>query len=253
MAGRLRLGLRMVALTFLIVVFYGLRLVTWPLAAVFRRLDRRWLRFLFRQWARCVAALFGMRVTVRGTPPKPPYFMVTNHLTYMDGIALASQLGCVFLAKGEIAHWPVLGFLAKQVNVIFVDREKRSDTLRVNALITRMLDEGEGILMFAESTTSRGLAVQPFKTALLQPAAQQRLPVHYATLHYSAPPGSPPASEWITWWTDISFGAHFFRMLRQPGFNATVTFGDTPISGMDRKVLAEQLRDAVQAQFTPID
>ncbi len=253
MAGRIRIGARIVALTLLTLGMYGIRLITWPLTFAFRHVDRRWRCCLFRQWARGVAAIFGMRVRVEGAPPEPPYFMVTNHLTYMDSIVLASQLGCVFLVRGDVANWPVVGFFAKQVNMIFVDRSKRSDTVRVNDLIASTLAEGEGIVMFPESTTSRGLAVQPFKTALFQPAAESSLPVHYATLHYEAFPGSPPASEWITWWTPVTFGEHLFGVMRRNGFDARVTFGKDPITCPERKQLAEQVQAAVQAQFTPIE
>jgi 1-acyl-sn-glycerol-3-phosphate acyltransferase len=139
------------------------------------------------------------------------------------------------------------------VNVIFIDRKKRSDTLRVNDHIEQALSDGEGVIMFAESTTSRGTEVCSFKTALFEAAARNNFPVHCAAIHYDAPPGSPPASEWITWWTPISFGAHVCRVLRQRGLNAKLSFGETPISGRDRKLLAEQTRAAVQALFEPVD
>ena len=250
---KLRAIARLTATVALALGLFGVRVLSLPFGLVSRRLDRLILRSLFRTWATATAHIFGMRITVQGKPPTPPFFLVTNHLTYLDGIVLASQLGCVFLAKSEVADWPVLGFLARQVNVIFVQRQKRYDTLRVNDLIADTLARGEGVVMFAESTTSKGDAVQPFKTALFESAARNGFPVHYAAIRYVAPPSAPPASEWITWWREVSFGEHLMGVLRRKRLSATVTFGDEPLTGTDRKVLAQQLHDAVQRIFVPVE
>ncbi len=252
MSGVIRLALRVAALLAATLGFYGLRLVLLLFTFAFPRMDSRARQFILKRWARTCARILGMRVSVIGPLPRAPFFLVSNHLTYLDVLTLASQLGCVFVAKSEMAGWPLVGFLAKQMNVIFVDRLKRNDTLRVNALIAQTIAGGEGVVMFPESTTSRGDDVRPFKTALFESAAENGFPVRCAAIHYAALPGDPPASEWITWWTTASFGAHGGRVLRQRGLNAVVTFGETPISGSDRKLLAEQARAAVQALFIPV-
>ena len=93
----------------------------------------------------------------------------------------------------------------------------------------------------------------PFKSALLEPAVENGCPVHYATIHYEAAEGAPPASQWVCWWDDTPFGAHVLRMLREPGYTATVTFGAEPIVAADRKTLVQDLWQAASKQFTPID
>lgn len=253
MSGSVRLLWRVAALAATTLGLYAVRLLSLPFTIAFAQTDRRVRQALLRTWARTCARIYGMRIRTIGTPPKPPFFLVTNHLTYLDAVTLASQIDVIFVAKSEVSDWPAVGFFSKQVNVIFVDRKKRSDTLRVNDSIESTIRSGESVVMFPESTTSRGDDVQPFKTALFQPAAQYGFPVHYAAIHYAALPGSPPATEWITWWTEISFGGHISRVLRQPGMNVTLTFCDAPITGNDRKVLAEQAHDGVQALFAPCE
>jgi hypothetical protein len=107
--------------------------------------------------------------------------------------------------------------------------------------------------MFPEGKTSQGQGVRPFKSSLLEPAVRRNIPVHYATIRYSAPSGLAPASQWVCWGTSMPFGAHVTRVLRQPGFEATLRFGPKPIAAPDRKLLTRQLYDAVVAQFVPVD
>ncbi|HOZ49965.1 MAG TPA: lysophospholipid acyltransferase family protein [Candidatus Hydrogenedentes bacterium] len=234
-------------------VLFALRLLTMPVGLVSPRLDAISRRFLIRVWGHGIAQIIGMRVIVKGKPPKPPYFVVSNHLSHADGYLFARTLGCVFVVKGDVARWPVVGFLMRSGNVVFINREKRSDTVRVNEIIRELLADGEGVLMFAESTTSPGKDMLPFKTSLFAPAAEGNIPVHYATVHYQAPKGQPPASEWIGWWRMEPFFGHMWRMIGYPGFTATLTFGSEPIACPDRKELARKLWEACKAQFTPVE
>ena len=231
------------------------RLAVWPLRLVSPRLETRYRGAVVRLWARVVWAIMGMRVTVRGGPPKPPFFLVSNHVSHVDIYLMAGLLGCTFVAKSEVKTWPILGVLARCGDIIFVVRAKRSDTVRVNECIGEALDRGHGVVMFAESTTSRGHEIRPFRTALLEPAVSNDCPVHYATIHYATGDGLSPASDWVCWWDGrpASFGMHLLRLLSKPGFRAEVTFGEAPISAPDRKALAQRLREAAMAQFTPIE
>jgi len=251
--GTFRVAIRILGMAGYILAFFVLWTLGRPFARLFEGGAVRWRRFAFRTWARCVARMFGMRIIVHGQPPKPPFFLVSNHLTYMDGLTIASVVGGEFVAKSEVAHWPAIGFFARRVNAIFVDRQKRSDTVRVNKLIRETLDRGEGVVMFAESTTSKGTTIMPYKTALFAPAIEYGIPVYYATIHYNPRPGLPPATQWITWWEPISFGAHFVRMAQYPGFDAVLTFGTEPISGTDRKELAKAVYEASLRQFVPME
>src|SRR6185295_13548709 len=48
----------------------------------------RWRSRVVRRWARGLGALVGMRVTVRGPVPRSPFFLVANHLSYVDILLL---------------------------------------------------------------------------------------------------------------------------------------------------------------------
>ncbi len=233
-------------------ILYLARLLVWPVVLVSEKADRRLRRWLLQSWARLFAVVAGVKVVVRGTPPKPPFFIVANHVSYMDMLILNHQTGSIFVSREDVQFWPIIGFMAKSVYVIFIDRQDKRDTVRVNKLIEHALEMGDGVAVFAESRISCGLDVEPFKSSLIEPAIANRIPVHYATVTYETPEGCPLASKIIGWWRPEPFFAHLLRLLRCPGFTVTIRFGPEPISGTDRKELAERLHAAVREQFVPL-
>lgn len=248
---------RIVVRVLLTAVFTGAlcvaRLLAWPVGWIDVKAGVRARQALVRCWGRGVARIIGMRVETIGPLPTPPYCLVANHVSHLDAYLLAGLLGCTFVVKHDVADWPVLGSVARLADAIFVNRAKASDTLRVNEQVRDALARGEGMVIFVESTTSQGHSLLPFKSALLEAPVRNACPVHYATIHYETPPGTPPASEWISWWDDTPFPKHVAGILKRPGFKATVRFGEEPISAPDRKTLAKQLQAACEAQFIPLE
>jgi 1-acyl-sn-glycerol-3-phosphate acyltransferase len=211
-----------------------------------------WRNFLFRSWARTTAAIMGMKIQVSGRPPRAPFFLVSNHLSYIDIVVFASLLDCVFIAKLDIASWPVMGVICRSFHTIFIDRNKRRDIARVNARIEQTLAAGQSVMLFAEGTSTRGASVLPFKASLLEPAAKASYPVSYAAVSYRTPINQPPAHVSVCWWDEITFLNHLFALFHVPKFEAIVVFGEHSIQAADRKVLAERLWQAVTEQFIPV-
>jgi 1-acyl-sn-glycerol-3-phosphate acyltransferase len=142
--------------------------------------------------------------------------------------------------------------MCRSLYILFVDRRQKRDAVRVNKDIEHTLAMGDGITVFAESRISAGRDVEPFKSALIQPALIAGVPVHHAAITYATRPGHPPANRVVGWWRPEPLLYHFRRYLKQPGCTATITFGDTPIQEEDRKLLAKKLTEAVRANFTPV-
>ncbi|HEY7546615.1 MAG TPA: lysophospholipid acyltransferase family protein [Blastocatellia bacterium] len=212
----------------------------------------RWRNFVFRTWARGTARLTGIKINLRGMPPRPPFFLVSNHLGYLDVVVMAACLDCIFIAKRDVESWPLIGFLCRQVDTIFIDRENRRDVVRVNSLIEKALIEGRGVVLFAEGTSTEGRAVAPFNPALLHSAAKSAFPVSYSAVSYRAATGEPPAHLSVCWWGDMTFADHLFRLFQLSSIEATLSFGSEPIVEGDRKLLANELWRAVNEQFIPV-
>ena len=240
---------RVLAMCVATAFFYLLWLLISPLLMASVRASYAWRNFNCRRWARVTAALLGMRISVKGTPPEAPFFLVSNHLSYLDILVFAVQTDCLFIAKSEVASWPVFGFLSRSMGTIFVNRNRRRDVLRVNALLEMALACGKGVLLFPEGTSSAGNGVLPFHSGLLEPGVKAAYPVSYASVTYETPPDQPPAPVSVCWWGDMTFLSHFYRLLQLKTFDACVVFGSHSIRADDRKTLAQSLRQAIQEEF----
>jgi 1-acyl-sn-glycerol-3-phosphate acyltransferase len=248
----LRVTTRMPALCALACAMYALLIAGSTLLSFSSRKRLLWRSAIFRAWAKATVALLGIKITARGTPPEAPFFLVSNHLSYVDVLVLASQVDCVFIAKRDIASWPVIGPLCRSVGTIFIDRRNRRDIARVNAEIEKTLAEGRSIVLFAEGTSTKGDSVSAFKPGLLEQASRASLAVSYAALSYSVPAGQTPAHLSVCWWGDMTFLKHLVGLLRLRKVQAEVVFGSERIRDGNRKMLASKLRDAVIEQFIPV-
>lgn len=249
----LRASLRVCALCLVTAGLYALWLAGLPVVFVFPRASKAWRALNFRAWARAVARIAGMEIRLRGEPPRGAFLLVSNHLGYMDVVALvAARVECVFVAKSEVARWPVIGFLCRNAGTIFVDRLRHRRLPSAMAGVERALSKGIGVVLFAEGTSTRGREVAPFRPPLLELAARTATPVHYASLSYRTPPHTAPAETAVCWWGDMTFLKHLYGMFQLPGFEVEIVFGGEPIKEDDRKILAERLWSAVSAQFVPV-
>ncbi len=222
----------------------GLPFVQWSAS-----LTWRWRCFAFRQWARANAALLGMDLQASGAAPHETVMLVANHLSYLDVIVFALHCDAVLVAKSEVARWPLIGFLSRCMGTIFIERNRKRDILRVNALIERALHNGQSVIIFPEGTTSAGEQVLPFKSPLLEPAVKLGVPVHYASLHYATAAHERPAAESVCWWGEMDFVPHLWRLFQLKGFCAAVHFGATPLPARNRKTLARTAQARITANL----
>jgi 1-acyl-sn-glycerol-3-phosphate acyltransferase len=214
-------------------------------------LRRRWRGFQFRLLSGGSARLIGMSVRTEGAPPSMPCLIVANHLSYLDIIAFSTVTPLRFVAKREVRGWPLIGALSTLFGSLYIHREQKRDTLRVLDELNDALADGDGVLVFAESTSSDGAGVLPFRPALLEWAARKEYPVHAASITYRVAAHEPAVENAVCWWGDAPFGAHFLGLLRIARVDAMIHFSPNPITDGDRKRLAERLHALVSSTFTP--
>jgi 1-acyl-sn-glycerol-3-phosphate acyltransferase len=215
---------------------------------------RRWIPCLYH---RLILFVLGIHVSVRGTPAaERPLLFVSNHSSWIDILALSSITPLKFIAKSEVAGWPLFGLFAKLQRTVFVNRSKRQATVEVNREIAARLSEGDPVVLFGEGTSGDGNRVLPFRTALFGAVYQalgehgraflQPVSVAYTKLH-GIPMGRQHRAI-AAWHGDISLVPHLARVFRIGAIDVEVTFGApvTVEASIDRKALALSLEDAVR-------
>lgn len=248
----LRAGVRLISLT-LFTAFMVCVVATTRLAGKFApRFGDRQERRAARGWARGMARILGLSVRHAGQPPQGRYLLISNHLSYIDILALMNVVDARFLSKAEVANWPGIGPVARFAGTLFVDRTRRTDLPRVIGEIEQVLASGRGVVFFPEGTSSSGFEVLPFKASLFEVAARGGLEVACATLRYETPDHERPAEWSVCWWGEMGFTPHFWQLLGLTSYEAQLRFSEARLSNSDRKLLAEEAREEVLRIFQPV-
>ena len=144
-----------------------------------------------RLWSRSLCAILSVRRDVDGPVPSEGAFLVaSNHVSYLDIVVLGSLYPSAFLAKREIASWPIFGFIARGAGTLFVDREQARDVVRAGREISERLELGLPVTIFPEGRSSAGIEILPFQPSLLEPAARAGIPCWAASISYETPGAS---------------------------------------------------------------
>jgi len=144
--------------------------------------DRR-----IRAWSQKLLKLCGMRLEVEQHAPVPEggVMLLCNHVSWIDIFALNAWQPVRFVAKAEIRHWPLVGWLCVQTRTIFLQRERRADARRIMHYLADCLRDGDVITVFPEGTTTDGRSLLPFHANLLQAPVTTGKPVQPMCLFYT--------------------------------------------------------------------
>jgi lyso-ornithine lipid O-acyltransferase len=213
---------------------------------------------------RAVCRIVGINVRVVGERiAEQPLMIVCNHVSWLDITVITAVAPVVFVAKAEVANWPVFGLLAKLQRSIFVDRGKRHKTADVTAEIGQRLAAGDPVVLFGEGTSNDGNRVLPFRSALIGAARDvlaeaehvKRIWLQPMSLAYNGLLGLPLGRQHrplIAWYGDFKMLPHLTGVLRRGGVDVTVTWGE-PVpydEASDRKAVAHELEQRVRRLTT---
>jgi lyso-ornithine lipid O-acyltransferase len=249
----------MVRLTLVTVSFFtltgGLFAILWLLALL--KLPGR--RPVGRGYFHLLAKLMRARICVVGAPAAQAALIVANHVSWLDIPVIGASVPAVFVAKREIACWPVIGLGAKLLHTVFVDRARRQQTGDATAEIASRLADGDSVVLFAEGTSSDGNRVLPFRSALVGAANEVlgqlgpggQVIVQPLSICYTGLQGLPMGRQHrpvVAWYGDLDFVPHLKEYVRRGAVDAVVTFAEPIVYGAhaDRKELARSLENTVR-------
>jgi 1-acyl-sn-glycerol-3-phosphate acyltransferase len=227
-----------------------------PFYAVGVAFHRRLAGAAARLWHLGCIRLCGISVRVVGAPVADgPMLYVANHVSYLDIPVLGSLVDATFVAKSDVVHWPVLGFLARLDGTLFVRRHPRHAEKDARRL-SRRLARGGSLIVFPEGTSTDGRVALPFKSALFGAIGRETQPdpwvqpVSVAYVRYADGRRLMGAlNDCYAWYGEMTLVDHLFGVFGLAGAIVEVRFHPPERASRfaDRKRLARHCWLAVMA------
>ena len=175
--------------------------------------------------------ILGIRVTVSGDMSTArPTLYASNHVSYID-IFVLGFIPAYFIAKSEVANWPVFGQLANFQNTLFIERKAGRAKAQLQVM-QQHLRAGNSLTLFPEGTSTNGVEVKPFKSTLFEAAnlndAETRVAIQPVTVCYTHYNGQKitdqKTRDYYAWYTGMPFVSHFLNLFTLKKVDAKVHF-----------------------------
>lgn len=208
-----------------------------------------------QRWSGKLIRILGLRIEVYGSAPSSskPTLILANHISWLDVFVLNTISVARFVAKSEVASWPLVGQLCKGTGTLFIERHNKRDTTRMRMLIAEALQQGEHIALFPEGTSSDGTAIKPFRSSLLQPALDCQSQVQPVYLRYRDTHGH--ISTAAAYCDEVTFGSSLWRLISSKGITVELHFLPVihTLPSDDRRNLSHQIEMRIRSIHTSIN
>lgn len=204
-------------------------------------INRESRRNLIKLWSLLLLKIFKINLIVNNDLKtilaKKNYLIVSNHISWLDIFVINSAYPVTFVAKHSISKWPILNWLVKASETIFIDRKKITKIKETSKEIEDYLESKGSICIFPEGTSTDGSRLLDFKSNLLQTAINKDieiLPVAIQYLHDNKFCSAP------AYYNDLSLFDSIINLIKLDNIVAKLTILPEIKSSFDRKVLANK-------------
>jgi 1-acyl-sn-glycerol-3-phosphate acyltransferase len=212
--------------------------------------------FIACNYYRVLRAILRIHVRVNGAPVRGHAVLyVSNHVSWADIVVIGSLSPVAFVAKREVARWPLVGITARMQRTVFVDRARRHQAGDAVKEIVARLAGGTSVVLFAEGTSSDGNRVLPFRSALVgavrEAATRGGIVIQPMSICYTGQHGIPMGRQQrplVAWYGDLDFLPHIRKLIARGVIDAVVSYG-APLEANaddDRKAMTKTLEADVR-------
>ena len=237
---------------FRLAVYFAWTVSLMPIQAFGILLRQPWTAAFPRFYHRRCCRILGFKVRRIGrSVTARPVLFAGNHVSYLDIMVLGSLLPASFIAKNEVANWPLFGWLARLQRSVFIDRRPRSTAEQRDSIADRLAAK-DALILFAEGTSGDGNRVLPFKSALFSVAEAEGLMVQPVSIAYTKLDGLPigrALRPLFAWYGDMSLAPHLWTVVGLGTVEVVVEFHQptTLAECGSRKQLARYCEERVAA------
>lgn len=224
--------LKLVVFAFCLLCFF---ITTLPLIPWLQRDARRVRPILMKATSRACSFtswLLGLEVEIVGEKDvlssHKTFLMVSNHMSYLDVILLASLRSACFVTSQEIRETPGLGIICRAGGCLFVNRKNRRNLGGEVKELSEAMKDGMSVTVFPEATSSDGSGVLKFRRPLFNAAIDAKVPVLPVTINYLEIDGEAVKGhnrDTICWYGDMPFFAHAVKLFGTKKLKAQLVVG----------------------------
>jgi 1-acyl-sn-glycerol-3-phosphate acyltransferase len=197
-------------------------------------------------WLKWFAIILNLQITQEGEFPGKTSFLVSNHISWIDIIALGQFSPAHFVAKSDILTWPIIGYLAKQGGTVFVRRGDKQQAKAIAEKMVWLLKQNSTVIAFPEGTTTLGDDVLPFHASLFQAALLTKTTVQPIAIQYQG-----EAVHSAPFVGDDEFVPHLLKMLAMDKIEVRITFLPTIMTvSKNRQSVSNEARAMILESVT---
>jgi len=192
--------------------------------------------------------LLNVKVILHGTlKTNKPGLLISNHASWIDISILSSLTNICFIAKSEVSGWPIVGFLVRLQDTVFIER-KINRVIKQKKEILNFLSRGKKLVLFPEGTSSDGNRVLKFKSSLFSIGETEEgklggYEFQAVTICYSGLNGLPMSRSQrpnVAWWGNMNLFNHLWNLFSLNAIKVTVTAHE-PITNIENRKIMSQI------------
>lgn len=168
-----------------------------------------------------MAWILGLKIKRTGKLCTEPKLIVSNHISWLDIVAIGASQPCVFIAKSSVISWPVIGRLARLSGTLFLDRQNRKDLSKVMLKGKTAINDGISLVFFPEATTTNGKEIKSFHPSIYQAAIDTHCATQAIAISYPETASRPSPAPYID---DDTFVGHLLKVLSTPSVDVCLQY-----------------------------
>ena len=219
------------------------------LSFIFPFLDRESKDQKIQLWSKRLLTIFNIELVIHGSGllEKIPRLIASNHISWLDIHVINTFQPIRFVAKSEVAAWPIFGWMAKQLGTVFIRRDSARHARQVVGQMAEVL-KTESICIFPEGTSTIGEIALPFKSNLFESAIVAQVPVYPLAIRYISK-STGRRSDAPGFIGDMGLLESMSNIIQNPPLLAQIIilapYATNQIQDVDRKILAAYCQESI--------
>lgn len=177
-----------------------------------------------QKWFKQGSRILGLKIQLSGSSSLHSSMLVSNHISWLDIVAIAASSPVTFVSKSDLESWPIVGVLAKSSGTVFIKRGSLFSMHQTMNQLVDILELDRSIIFFPEGTTTRGEDVKRFNSGLFETAYKSSSPVQPVTISYYR--NCQPDRDVAPYVDDDHFLKHLWTLLFRGKLHVQIDFLD---------------------------